>query len=260
MKGNDDMYCWKCGAEIGNDSRFCATCGAAVQHVAARAETKAGLSGAEQDPRLEGEHVAAGLSNDSSQGTQHHVPGMLPDRFHAPTLYAGFWRRVAAFIIDCLVLLIPYAVLTALDRQHPLVAVLQTLLLWLYFAAFESSKLQATPGKLAIGLFVTDACGRRIGFGRATGRYLCRVLSFLILLVGYFMSGWTKHKQCLHDMIADTYVIRKAGLASNAIGRDRPYNNQLKPAWISVVVGVTCFAVFFRISHRRQPPLPRLLG
>lgn len=60
---------------------------------------------------------------------------------------------------------------------------------WLYSAVLESSSMQGTLGKKALGLVVTDMDGRRISFGRATGRYFAKFLSAMILLVGFMMAG-----------------------------------------------------------------------
>jgi len=73
----------------------------------------------------------------------------------------------------------------------------------------ESSDKQATMGKMALGIIVTDLEGNRVSFGRATGRYFAKILSALILLIGYMMTGFTQKKQALHDMIAGTLVILK---------------------------------------------------
>lgn len=80
---------------------------------------------------------------------------------------------------------------------------------WLYFALMESSKLQATIGKMVVGAMVTDLEGNRISFGRATGRYFGKILSGIILLIGYIMAGFTEKKQALHDMLAGTLVWKK---------------------------------------------------
>jgi uncharacterized RDD family membrane protein YckC/Tfp pilus assembly major pilin PilA len=85
---------------------------------------------------------------------------------------------------------------------------------WLYFALCESSAWQATPGKLALNLCVTDMHGRRIGFGQATGRYFGKILSSFILDIGFMMAGWTARKQALHDLMASCCVVRKEGLAA----------------------------------------------
>jgi uncharacterized RDD family membrane protein YckC len=73
----------------------------------------------------------------------------------------------------------------------------------------ESSARQATLGKMALKLAVTDLEGERIGFGRATGRYFAKFLSWLTLLVGFFMAGFTQRKQGLHDILAKTLVISR---------------------------------------------------
>ena len=80
---------------------------------------------------------------------------------------------------------------------------------WLYYALLESSAWQATLGKKALGLEVTDLAGARVSFGRATGRYFARYISFFTIGIGYIMAGFTAKKQALHDMIAGTLVIRK---------------------------------------------------
>ena len=86
---------------------------------------------------------------------------------------------------------------------------ISTIIQWLYFSLTESSSWQATLGKKALGLTVTDLEGRRIGFGRATGRYFAKYLSTLILFIGWLMAGFTEKKQALHDMMAGTLVLRK---------------------------------------------------
>jgi len=79
---------------------------------------------------------------------------------------------------------------------------------WIYEAAMESSSKQATVGKMALGLKVTDLEGRRLSFARATGRHFAKYVSNLTLLIGYIMAGFTQRKQALHDIIAGTVVQR----------------------------------------------------
>jgi uncharacterized RDD family membrane protein YckC len=83
-----------------------------------------------------------------------------------------------------------------------------TLVNWIYEAALESSSHQATLGKMALGLKVTDTEGRQISFARASGRHFAKILSGMILLIGYIMAGFTERKQALHDVIAGTLVVR----------------------------------------------------
>jgi uncharacterized RDD family membrane protein YckC len=79
---------------------------------------------------------------------------------------------------------------------------------WLYFSLQESSDRQATLGKRVMGIKVVDLEGRRITFGRATGRHFAKLLSGLICDIGFIMAGFTERKQALHDMIASTLVVR----------------------------------------------------
>jgi len=82
---------------------------------------------------------------------------------------------------------------------------------WLYYALLESSSRQATIGKMALGIIVIDEEGGQITFGKATVRYFAKILSALLLFVGYLMVAFTQRKQGLHDLIAETLVINKEG-------------------------------------------------
>ena len=61
---------------------------------------------------------------------------------------------------------------------------------------------------MALGLKVSDLKGNRISFARASGRHFAKIVSGMILLIGYIMAGFTNRKQALHDMIAETLVLR----------------------------------------------------
>ena len=78
----------------------------------------------------------------------------------------------------------------------------------LYRTIFECSKIQGTPGKMLVKIKVVNGEGNRISFIRSLGRNLSKIISSLILFVGYFFPIWTKHKQALHDLMSDTYVVR----------------------------------------------------
>ncbi|GGK34442.1 RDD family protein [Salinarimonas ramus] len=142
--------------------------------------------------------------------------------------FGGFWVRAVALVIDTIVTMILAVVFGALAgftlgfllvldgasiaQSTDQIALLGNIIgfgvTWLYFAVMESSSMQGTLGKRALGLKVVNSEGGRIGFGRATGRYFAKAISALILFIGYFMAGWTRGKRALHDMIADTYVIK----------------------------------------------------
>ena len=80
---------------------------------------------------------------------------------------------------------------------------------WMYYSVMESSSKQATIGKLACGLVVTNKNGNRTHFGQASARYWGMIASFLTLGIGFLMCTWTKRRQCLHDMVAGCLVLRK---------------------------------------------------
>jgi uncharacterized RDD family membrane protein YckC len=214
------MYCSKCGANVPDGAVFCSACGQPTAGVAA------GQPATVAPARPTG--VTPGYAPPVQAGWQ--APVARP-----AVAYAGFWLRFVAFLIDAIVLgfvgwfiFLPFAASMGLrhglflgrsaPRPEDLIpffgilfrlALLRLVLNWLYFALFESSGWQATLGKKALGLEVTDLAGRRISFGRATGRFFGKLISGFILMIGFIMAGFTEKKQALHDMLAGTLVIRK---------------------------------------------------
>lgn len=126
--------------------------------------------------------------------------------------YAGFLLRFAAMLIDVIIL---FAVKIFISQLLPLpdVAVLSPFLFitinWLYYSLTESSFERATIGKRAVGIVVMDEQGERISFAKASARYFSKILSGIILFIGYFLAAFTKKKQALHDIIAGTIVVIK---------------------------------------------------
>jgi uncharacterized RDD family membrane protein YckC len=210
------VFCSKCGAATTADSAFCSSCGAPQARAAIAAP------GAISVPANVG---VAGFSAGRGQ-----------------FLFAGFWLRLVAYLIDGLIvsvgifgLFIPIAALTGaaahlnnleniprnggqLDPAviAALISVVITfagvalLITWLYHAYFESSSWQATPGKRVLSLYVTDLSGQPISFLHATGRHFSKIITGLIPLgLGYIMAGFTERRQALHDMIAGTLVLRR---------------------------------------------------
>jgi uncharacterized RDD family membrane protein YckC len=167
--------------------------------------------------------------------------------------HAGFWKRVAAYILDAIILYIPGLLIQkmmggdaaeAAMKQAQLAApgdpevlwaslshyyntmmpaiLILTVLYWLYFAICESSAWQGTVGKLALGIRVTDMNGARISFLRALGRYPAKYLSAIIFGIGFLMVAWTQRKQGLHDLLANTLVLngRASEFKPNAASSD----------------------------------------
>lgn len=125
-----------------------------------------------------------------------------------PVVYAGFWQRFGAYFIDALILIIPQL---AISYMMPglMGSLISMVFNWVYFAGMESGKSQATFGKKALGLKVTDENGQRITFGQATGRFFGKILSAIILFIGYLMMIWDAKKQTLHDKLVGTLVVER---------------------------------------------------
>lgn len=189
------MFCSKCGANIPDSATFCSACGQPI-----------------------GGLPAAPIGSVALRPTVQ---------------YAGFWLRFVAWIIDRIILqvvswivFLPFMASLGMEglfrgrpprpeELFPLFGHLFRFVLvalvvdWLYYALLESSSWQGTLGKKALGLEVTDLAGRRVSFGRATGRFFGRIISGLILGIGFIMAGFTERKQALHDILAGCLVIRK---------------------------------------------------
>lgn len=132
-------------------------------------------------------------------------------------VYAGFWRRLLAYLIDGVFLagielamyravyLVAPNDFQALANVGPVAAAI----VWAYFALMESSPAQGTLGKMALNLFVADTHGDPITFRRAIIRNLFKYLSSLLLLIGWVMAAFTPRKQALHDVLAGTLVLRR---------------------------------------------------
>jgi uncharacterized RDD family membrane protein YckC len=209
------MFCSRCGRQVVEGNRFCQACGQEVSAAIAAAPAPASALPSS---------VAAS------------------PRASAPLPYAGFWERFGAYLIDGLILGIPFGVVVVVlismlgglgilmhrnlaNSGDPSAAAAFlgpmfmvfflgmlgfVILQWLYFAGMESSERQATFGKSVMSLRVTNYEGQRISFGHATGRFFAKIVSGLIpLAIGYIMAAFTEKKQALHDLIAGTLVLKK---------------------------------------------------
>jgi uncharacterized RDD family membrane protein YckC len=205
------MFCSRCGLRVEEGNRFCQACGQEVGAAIAPAPSSAGALPAQN---------------------------VVSARVSALLRYAGFWERVAAYLIDGLIIGIPLGLVVLVliflfggfglmihrnpADPHAAAAFVATMipifflgmlavmiLQWLYFAGMESSSRQATFGKSVMSLRVTNLEGQPISFGHATGRFFAKVVSGMIpFAIGYIMAAFTERKQALHDMIAGTLVLR----------------------------------------------------
>jgi uncharacterized RDD family membrane protein YckC len=201
-------FCPECGAQALPAQKFCAQCGTAL---ATRAAAPASAP------------VAASLSA---------LPAVPAPQRAPADLYAPFWSRGAAFVLDFFVVVVSCAALNGLLHITPRDLNGAAPFFWLtlgvflfYKAVMEGSGRQATLGKLAFGLRVTTLRGKPSGFPRALVRNLAQVLSALPVYLGFVMATWTQRRQALHDMLAGTLVIRQsapiadvAAVAATAVG------------------------------------------
>ena len=193
---------------------------------------------------------------------------------------AGFLRRLGAYLIDNLLLSSAYyvvvmigAVVVAIlaasssgsDSDTMGIVALVLLVLayavmsYFYYVGMERSKLQASVGKLALGIKVVDAAGRRLGWGQASARWAGSLVSYLLLYVGFFMAGWTRRKQALHDLMAGTYVVDKWAY-SDQPGRQKPGVNGAVVAVVALVLAVGAVVVLGILAAIAIPAYQDYLG
>lgn len=135
-----------------------------------------------------------------------------------PQYFAAFDQRLLASVLDwffisgfyiiiaftALLFIYDHAARIILALSLPVVIPITNLV---YHIIMECSERQATYGKQILRIKVTDIEGKRITPGKAIGRNLCKVFSF-ISIVGYLMSFFNRHQQCLHDIMTDTMVVK----------------------------------------------------
>lgn len=228
------MFCASCGQQIVEaNARFCPSCGKAIIPLS---PPRAPAPAANVPP------------TPTSAVPAYAMPLVSP--------YAGFWKRTAAYLLDSiLVTLLTIAaifgayLLSGSDTESTgfVVAVQGSswLIGWLYWAGMESGKAQATFGKQALGIKVTDLDGNRIGFGRATGRFFGKIISSILLGIGFLMAGWTAKKQGLHDMMAATLVVNKD---ADAVALQTALPARTSGAVIAAIVVGVAFAVISTIG------------
>lgn len=121
--------------------------------------------------------------------------------------YGSFLERFLAALIDGVILFIPNLLLRVIigGFESTLISIA---LGWIYAASMESGNKQATLGKQAMGLKVTDVNGFTINFGQASIRHFGKIISTIILFIGYLIMLWDDKKQTLHDKMANTLVVK----------------------------------------------------
>jgi len=161
------------------------------------------------------------FDTNSENPIEKTISKVSEDSIERAYYYAGFWKRFLAYLIDsflitfCIMILsfltgFADVILGGTDMMVNSGVLFMTITLsWIYTATMESSSKQATIGKIALGIIVTDLEGNPISFNRASGRYFGKIISSIIVFIGFLMAGFTEKKQALHDMMANCIVIRK---------------------------------------------------
>jgi uncharacterized RDD family membrane protein YckC len=170
------MYCAKCGAQNEDRAMYCQSCGTVFHAKAAPAGAYTAAASVPEPP-------AASVGE-----------------------YAGFWERFFAAVIDWFVLVCGSVIIWIASFGTVPIAFIP--MGWLYEALMTSSEWQATLGKRAMNIIVIGVDGGRISFLRATGRHFAKYISGFILFIGYIMAAFTERKQALHDMMAETFVVK----------------------------------------------------
>ena len=139
-------------------------------------------------------------------------------------VYAGVGARFVAILIDGLIIgalfAVPIVILSIiLAASHPgekpdgPPAWFMGIILLLYilpplYEIFMIGKYGATWGKMAMKLKVVRPDGGPVSYGRSTGRYFAKILSGMIIYIGFLMAFWDKERRALHDQICQTRVIK----------------------------------------------------
>lgn len=134
--------------------------------------------------------------------------------------YAGFWARFIASVLDNVILgflsgllgflyfwFVARNSLELLANAQDVVALI-SFIIWIIYFPFMESQGGATIGKKMLGIKVIGFDGQSISFLRSLGRNLGKILSGLILGIGYIMAGFTERKQALHDIISKSLVVK----------------------------------------------------
>jgi uncharacterized RDD family membrane protein YckC len=128
--------------------------------------------------------------------------------------YASFGQRLVAFLIDALILGIINWIVTmllggVLGEAGSMVAIVIQIAISVGYWVFYQEKMGQTVGKKVMKIKVVDASGNLPPVGTLFLREIVgKFVSGIILGIGYLWMLWDPKKQCLHDKIATTYVVK----------------------------------------------------
>ncbi len=117
--------------------------------------------------------------------------------------YAGFWQRLAAGIIDGIIVgVVPGMILK--DSSGNILS----FLLGLGYSIWMLANYSATVGMMVLKIRITKESGGKLSYQDATLRYFASLLSGIVLGLGYLWMIWDSKKQTWHDHIAKTVVVK----------------------------------------------------
>lgn len=205
------MYCRVCGSEVHPNAEICVSCGCRP---------------------LAGDTYCQECGTETRQKQEYCIEcgTNLPNiKAREDEPYAGFWLRVAAYLIDSVIIgaaamiiltffmFISFLFIGFLSEIAVLLGLLFYFGIYIIIAAMaisywifmNASKWQGTIGKIVVGIKVVDMEGNRLTYGKSGLRYLTYIVSGLTLGVGFILAAFTDKKQALHDMLVDTLVVKK---------------------------------------------------
>jgi len=130
--------------------------------------------------------------------------------------YAGFWRRLAAYLIDAIIIGIIFRILVSIGTMG---VVLASIISIFYFIGFWAG-LGQTPGKAVLGIKIVRLDGTNISGGTAVLRYIGYIISSIIVYIGFIIIAFHGKKRGLHDLIAGTIVIVERSPIQEAHSRE----------------------------------------
>ena len=164
--------CQYCGAGLDRRARFCSACGASV---------------------IPGEAPAAGSNTISTRDL-------------ADLDYMGFWIRLAAELIDQVIIVLAILLLSLIISLTEFAWVLAVPVI--VYLVYKHLKCQ-TPGRKLLKIKVVNAKGEDVGFWRGAFREtLAKFVSAIFLYLGFLWIGWDRRKRGWHDHLAGTFVVR----------------------------------------------------
>ncbi len=226
------MKCQNCQAEVPDDAERCEKCGAKLlmrRVIFGAPRNQEFTLTAEADPSEIDRPVDSNDWQFPARSEPLAAPVEIPSEAAAEIRYGGFFRRLAAFIIDFLAILLLSALMGVMayigykvglaahgrfvswDNATPLMVLLTVgwiILAAAYFVVFHGMD-GKTIGKWLFGLRVVGLTQQPISYRRALLRWVgmlglgCASIGLSLLWI-----LWSGEKRAWHDYLARTWVIR----------------------------------------------------